>query len=105
MGVIGDGGVLINSLTLIFNCFIINTKKPELSKNSILPLIRGGFFMHMIIDLLPNETIQELNTHFAMHLKKHIPESTISTPPFHETEKMKRLMEEDDEVNYNRNTY
>ena len=60
---------------------------------------------YMILNLIDNKTIQELNTHFAMHLKKNILQSTITTPPFHEINKVKRIMEEDDEINYNRNTY
>ena len=60
---------------------------------------------YLIINALDNQTIKELNAQFNMHLKKHKRELSTNTPNFNESDQYKKLMEEDDEVQYNKNTY
>ena len=64
---------------------------------------------YRIINALNDETINDLNTNFGMHLSRDfIKRAEVFISPLtydKEFMAMKREMEEDDEVIYERNTY
>ena len=59
----------------------------------------------MIINALPNETINNLNNRFNMHLFRVLPKGKTILPKVDEFDKYKKMMEEGTEVDYHRNTY
>ena len=62
----------------------------------------------LIINAIPNEIINDLNIKFNLHLAKNLTRilPTIALPDdIDKFEAMKRFMETDDEVAYDRNTY
>jgi len=59
----------------------------------------------MIINALPNETINNLNNRFHLRLIKDLPIGGTIIPKIDEFNKYKIMMESNKPVEYNRNTY
>ena len=59
----------------------------------------------MIINALPNETINNLNNRFHLSLIKDLPTGGTIIPKIDEFNKYKIMMESNKPVEYNRNTY
>ena len=64
---------------------------------------------YTILNAIPNQTIKDINTNFNMALSKNtrrvMPIISNTWNENRELSQLKRLMEDDDEVQYNKNTY